>query len=171
MEITFAPRGILQVDDARICWRNFKGEPTKFNPRGGDRTFSLIIPENVYVGDSVLAGQDIANRLIEDGWNVKIREPREEGEAPFIHLPVKVSFNERGPQIFVIVGDNPPRRLDEDMVGMLDDIVISSVDMDIAPYNYDVSGRQGVAAYVRSMYVHQELDRLAAKYGGDRFAE
>ena len=26
MHLTFAPKGILQIDDARICFRNFRGE-------------------------------------------------------------------------------------------------------------------------------------------------
>ena len=44
MELTFAPRDILQVDDARIIYRNFEGEPSKLN-REGDRNFALLIPE------------------------------------------------------------------------------------------------------------------------------
>ena len=44
MKITFAPRGILQVDDARIVYRNFTGAATQFN-REGDRNFSLVIPD------------------------------------------------------------------------------------------------------------------------------
>ena len=43
MELTFAPRGVLQIDDARIIFRNFRGEGGKFN-KEGDRNFALIIP-------------------------------------------------------------------------------------------------------------------------------
>ena len=43
MKITFAPKGILQIDDARICFRNFRGEESMYNAKG-NRSFSLVIP-------------------------------------------------------------------------------------------------------------------------------
>ena len=89
MKVTFAPKGILQIDDARIIYRNFSGEGSKFN-REGDRNFSLIIDDPA-----------IADELVAQGWNVKIKQPREEGDDPFITLPIKVKFNDRGPNIYL----------------------------------------------------------------------
>ena len=68
MNVTFAPRGILQIDDAVIIHRNFEGIGSQYN-REGDRNFSLLIPD-----------QELADRLINDGWNVKICSAREEGD-------------------------------------------------------------------------------------------
>lgn len=151
MEITFAPRGILQIDDARIIYRNFRGEGSKFN-REGDRNFAVIIPD-----------QEVADRLVDAGWNVKIKPPREDGEDPFMYLPVKVKFNDRGPVIYLRSG-RTMNKLDEDSCGLIDDIDILSVDMDIRPYEWEVNGKTGRTAYLQSIQVTQEIDRFAAQY-------
>ena len=151
MELTFAPRGILQIDDARIAFRNFRGEGDKFN-REGDRNFVLIIPT-----------EKIADELVREGWNVKIKDPREEGDVPFMYLPVKVKFNDRGPQVYLKTGDRV-NRLDEESVEILDDVDILGVNLDIRPYDWEVNGKTGRTAYLQSIEVIQEVDRFAAKY-------
>lgn len=156
MRITFAPRGILQIDDARIVYRNFSGAPSKYN-REGDRNFSLVIPD-----------MDLADSLIEAGWNVKIKPARDEGDAPFIVLPVKVKFNDRGPTVYLRSG-TAINRLDEDTIGMLDDIDITSIDLDLRPYDWEVNGRTGRTAYLQSIHVTQEVDRFAARYAEEEF--
>ena len=158
MELTFAPKDILQVNDTRIIYRNFRGEGSKFN-REGDRKFAMIIPT-----------QDLADELISRGWNVKIKEPREEGEEPFMYLPIKVKFNDRGPQIYLVTGDRT-NRLDEDVVSMLDDIDIRSVDLDIRPYDWKVNGKTGRTAYLQAMEVTQEIDRFAARMAEEEHPE
>ena len=151
MELTFAPRGILQIDDARIIFRNFKGEADKYN-REGDRNFALVIPS-----------KEIADALVKEGWNVKIKDPREEDDTPFMYLPVKVKFNDRGPQVYLKTGDRA-NRLDEETVGILDDVDILSVNIDIRPYDWEVNGKTGRTAYLQSIEVIQEIDRFAARY-------
>lgn len=157
MELNFAPRGIIEINDARICFRNFRGEGGKFN-KEGDRNFAVIIPN-----------QEMADTLIEDtnqygvGWNVKIKAPREEGDEPFMYLPVKVKFNERGPAVYLQSGKNRVK-LDEESVSMLDEIDISNVDMDIRPYDDVVNDKPFRSAYLQSILVRQEIDRFAARF-------
>ena len=151
MEITFAPRGILQIDDARIVYRNFSGIPTKFN-REGDRNFAVVIET-----------QEQANALIEEGWNVKIKPPREDGDDTFIYLPVKIKFSDRGPSVYLRSG-KAIRKLDEDTVDILDNVDILSVDMDIRPYDWKVREKTGRAAYLQSINVVQKVDRFAEMY-------
>ncbi len=151
MHIEFAPRGILQIDDARIIYRNFSGAASKFN-REGDRNFAVVIPD-----------QEMADALIEEGWNIKIKPPRDEDDSPFMYLPVKIKFNERGPAIYLKTG-NAMNRLDEESIDMLDNIDILGVDLDIRPYDWEVNGKEGRTAYLQSIHVTQDIDRFAARY-------
>ena len=164
MNLTFAPRNILQIDDARIIFRNFRGEGGRFN-KEGDRNFAVVIPN-----------QEMAESLLNDtnqygaGWNVKIKAPREEGDDPFIYLPVKVKFNNRGPVIYLESGSNRIK-LTEDTVSMLDEIDILSVDMDIRPYDDEINGKPFRSAYLQSMLVRQEIDRFAARFAEEEHPE
>ena len=144
-------RGVLQIEDARIIYRNFGGEASKYN-REGDRNFAVIIPN-----------QDICDQLTAEGWNVKIKPPRDEDDTPFMFLPVKVKFNNRGPNIYVQSAGNV-KRLTEETVGMLDEIDIQSVDMDLRPYDWEVNGKEGRSAYLQAMNVIQNIDRFGAQY-------
>ena len=151
MKITFAPRNILQIDDAIIIYRNFAGEASQFN-RAGDRNFSVLIED-----------EQIANELRDRGWNVKIKQAREEGDIPFMHLPVKVKFNDRGPSVYLVSGSNRVK-LDEETIGMLDSIDILGVDLDIRPFDWEVNGKAGRAAYLQSICVTQDVDRFAQRF-------
>lgn len=158
MEITFAPRGIVQIDDAKIIYRNFSGVGSQFN-REGDRNFAVIISD-----------QSVADRLIKEGWNVKVKPPREEGDMPFMHLPVKIKFNDFGPKVYLKTGEKI-NRLDEESVGCLDHVDIMSVDMDIRPYDWEVNGKNGRTAYLQSIMVTQQIDRFAARFAEEEFPE
>jgi hypothetical protein len=150
MNISFE-RGILQIEDARIIYRNFAGIGSKYN-REGDRNFAVIIPN-----------QEIADELIADGWAVKIKPPRDEDDSPFMYLPVKIKFNSRGPAAYVKSG-NSVQRLNEETIGMLDEIDIQSVDMDLRPYDWEVNGKTGRSAYLQAINVIQNIDRFGAQY-------
>lgn len=154
MKINFT-RNVLEIEDARIIYRNFAGRGDKFN-REGDRNFAIIIPN-----------QEICDELIDAGWNVKIKPPREDGEDPFMFLPVKVKFNNRGPAVYVVSGKSRPTILNEETVDMLDDIDIASVNMDLRPYDWEVNGKTGRTAYLQAIEVIQNVDRFGAKYAAD----
>ena len=158
MNVTFAPRGILQIDDARIIYRNFSGVGSKFN-REGDRNFAVYIPD-----------EDMANELKERGWNVKIKPPREDGDDTFMFLPVKIKFNDRGPSVYLVTG-NKKTPLNENTVSCLDDIDILSVDRDIRPYDWEVNDKTGRTAYLESIWVTQEVDRFASRLMDDEYPE
>lgn len=156
MNVNFAPNGIVQIENARIIFRNFAGEGTKFNSKG-DRNFCVVIND-----------EEIANALMDVGYNVKIKPAREEGDAPFMYLKVNVRFNERGPSAYLETG-NSKVRLSEDTIEMLDNIDIESCDLDIRPYDWEFNGKSGRTAYLQGIWVVQHLDRFAARYGQDEY--
>ena len=151
MNVVFAPKNILQIDDAKLIFKNFEGRGDKFN-REGDRNFSILIED-----------PNTADALVREGWNVKIKPGRDEDEGPFMRLPVKVKFTDYGPNVYLVTGDRR-NDLDEESISCLDNIDIESVDLDIRPYDWEVNGRTGRTAYLQSMQVVQRIDRFAAKY-------
>ena len=154
MHVTFAPKGILQIDDIdgrQIIFKNFGGRGDKFN-REGDRNFSLRIDD-----------ENTADALVKEGWNVRIKEGREDDEGPFMRLPIKVKFTNYGPNVYLRTCDRV-NELNEESIACLDNIEIDSVSMDVRPYDWDVNGRTGRTAYLQSMEVVQRIDRFAARY-------
>lgn len=160
MDITFAPRGVLQIDDARIIWQNFSGRVTEYN-REGKRSFNLIIET-----------QEQYDALVAEGWNVRIKESRYEGEPPLMVLPVKVNFNQYGPNIYLISGKNR-QKLNPDTVGILDNMEYANIDMDINPRDSVVNGKEFRTAYLQGMEITQDFsrDRFAARYAEEEYPE
>lgn len=150
MQIRFR-NDILEIEDARIIYRNFEGVASKYN-REGDRNFAVVIPN-----------EEIKDQLVDEGWNVKVKPPRDEDDSPFMFMPVKVKFNNRGPAVYVRSGDKV-NKLSEETVGMLDEIDIQSVDLDVRPYDWDVNGKTGRTAYLQAINVVQNIDRFGDAY-------
>lgn len=154
MHLTIAPKGILQIDDIdgrQIIFKNFEGRGDKFN-REGDRNFSLRIDD-----------PDTADILVKEGWNVRIKEGRDEDEGPFMRLPIKVKFTNYGPNVYLRTGERV-NELDKESISCLDNIDIEAVNMDIRPYDWEVNGKTGRTAYLESMEIIQRIDRFAARY-------
>ena len=176
MELTFAPRNVLQVNDAAIIFKNFTGRGDKYN-REGDRNFSMVISGGVLDdgnGRRNVTAEEMADALMNDvnqygvGWNVKIKAPREAGDEPFMHLPVKLSYKGRGPKVYLKSGANTIP-LTEETIGMLDDIDIANVDLDIRPYDNVTGGAPHRTAYLQSIWVEQELDRFTSRFAEEEY--
>ena len=141
----------LIMENAKIRFRNFSGRPDEFT-REGDRSFALVIDD-----------EDLANKLKEDGWNVRMRMPKNDGEDPWYYLKVKVNFGGFPPKIIEVTSRNRVS-LNEETVGILDSAELKSVDVEISPYHWEIGGRRGITAYLKTMYATIEEDPFAAKY-------
>lgn len=142
----------LVIEGARIIFRNFSGKGDQYN-REGDRNFNVIIDD-----------PKMAERLANEGWNIKIRPPREDGDEPLYRLPVKVNFNSDYPPKIWLVTRKVNTLMDEETVGNLDFAEIRNVDLIISPYFWEVNDKKGVKAYLKTMYVTLEEDVFAEKY-------
>lgn len=146
----------LIMENAKIRFRNFAGRPDEYT-REGDRSFALVIED-----------EDLANKLREDGWNVKMRLPKEDGAEPWYYLKVKVNFNGVPPKVVEVTSRNRVA-LNEDTVGILDTAELKSVDVEVSPYHWEVGGRSGITAYLKTLYATIEEDPFAAKYDMTEF--
>ena len=138
------------LENRRILFRNFAGEEGRFNAKG-NRNFNVVLePEE-------------AEAMEKDGWNIKYLQPREEGDEPLPRLEVTVKFGKIPPRVILITSKGKTQ-LDEDMVSLLDWAEIENVDMIVRPYEWEVNGKTGVKAYLKSIYVTIREDELERKY-------
>lgn len=140
----------LTIRNCKLIWRNFAGKAGKFTPEGR-RTFNIVLDE------------ETAHELLEDGWNVKIRPSREEGEEEFCTLPVLVRFDNFPPRVYMI-SNGKKIELDEDSVNVLDYAELTKVDLTLSPYHWQVGDKEGIKAYLKTMYATLVVDELAAEY-------
>lgn len=144
------------VEGVDILYRNFSGRRTPVNQEG-DRNFNAVLPDA------------LARQLEADGWNVKWREPREEdvGQPPTPHIQIKVKFDIKPPKIIMISQQTDKRTvITEDVVNLLDQVEVVKVDLIATPYWWEFAGREGITAYLKTMYITIFEDELDLKYGG-----
>lgn len=140
----------IVIEDARIGFRNFSGKEGRFNPPGR-KNFCVFLDYT------------LALILEKDGWNVRWLEPKDGNDERQAYLQVAVSFDNIPPKI-LLISSHGKTVIDDKTVNILDWAEIKNVDLIIRPYNWEVNGKAGVKAYVKSMYVTIAEDEFEAKY-------
>lgn len=140
----------IRIENAKIRFRNFSGKEGRFNP-AGRRNFCVFLDD------------DTANDLKDEGWNIKWLNPRTEDDEPQAYIQVAVSYANVPPKVW-LVNSKQKTLLDEDTISTLDWAELEEVDLVIRPYNYDVNGKSGVKAYLKTLYAKIVEDEFADKY-------
>lgn len=145
----------INIENGRICFRNFAGKEGQFNP-AGRRNFCVLLEK------------EIAERLESDGWNIRRLTPKDDSEEPQAYLSVAVSYDNIPPKI-ILISSKGKSVLNEDNINILDWAEIETVDLIIRPYNWTMhkgtkAEKSGVKAYIKSMYVTIVEDEFEKKY-------
>lgn len=147
------PADNLVIEDARIIYRNFSGNPTPFDPVGGKRTFSVEIDR---------AQAEVLESM---GWKVKYGKVKEDGEDPRIHLPVSIKYHPRlRPPTVKMITSRGQTGIDEEAIDMFDFLSFKKVDLILRPYHWEGAFGEGVKNMLQSIYVTIQEDALQLKY-------
>lgn len=142
----------LEIANARLIFRNFAGKPDKFNAKGGIRKFGVIIDP------------EMAQDLKDEGWNIKMLPPKELDGEPLYYLSVKAQYGEyRSPNVYLITNGRK-QLLEEETVSSLDFADLVEVNLVIQPHYWEVNGKSGINAYLKTGYFEIQSDSFADKY-------
>lgn len=145
----------ITFKNATLMWRNFRGQGTDFNP-AGNRNFAVLITDPAE-----------AERLTDEGWNLKQLKPRDDDDTPAWALKVKVKFGVRPPKVYLVTypnGEIKKTMLDEETIGMLDWAEVQKVDLVVSAYDWTMHGKDGRTAYLDVMYFTPIEDELSGDY-------
>lgn len=120
----------LVIEDAELIFKsNFRGERRQYNDEG-KRNFTVIVPEDRFDVD----------KMIEDGWNIKISKSKnpDYADEPRYYLKVNVRFDPVPPREFWLISNagTPSETrvaITENNVDILDGRHFEKIDLVIHP--------------------------------------
>lgn len=145
----------VKFDDAHVIWKNFEGRDERGYNKDHKRTFNIVINNPKAI-----------QRMLDDGWNLKMLKPRDEEEEqnPSYALPVEVKYDSdhewMNPTIEMITR-TAHTVVSEDNVGLLDHAHIGKWNIVVRPYPWNVNGRSGIKAYLNKIEAFVEEDYIS----------
>ena len=148
---------VLNLEGVRVGFKNFSGRETAFNNEG-DRNFVAFLDF------------DLAQELAQQGWNIKFPDQPETDDSGELirepYLPIKVSYKHQAPSVYLIdIENNHKTVLDEATVNLADSSTLLPSDLIINASHWNVNGKSGIKAYLKTAYLNIEPSPFFAKYG------
>lgn len=145
----------IVIRDAQVMYMKLSNTPDAFGKT--DRKFDVVLDE------------DLAESLTNDGWPVKIKNPKNPDYAPYKYMTCKMKFRDDSPNVrydphVEVIDGRTKTRMTAQTVGLLDSERIEKIDLVLSQYHWNNVNGSGISAYVRSMYVTLDSDPLAAEY-------
>lgn len=146
----------IELENAHIFNLNFSGVADNYNA-AGRRNFCVEIPDK------------LTDSLRADGWNVKEGKPMandpDKKWPDFLKVNVSWRNPRKQPEIFMVTSKKKIL-MTERTIGRLDSADIQSVDLLIDPsyWSRPNEGKEGYAAYVKTMYVTIAEPSFSDKY-------
>lgn len=153
----------INLRNARITFRNFKGEDDGFNDNHA-RYFSILLDD------------EMASEFADMGLKVKYPKPNpnidpsNDIRKPTLQVFLANNSEPLKPHVrLFIVDEDVVRRVDNAdlaQIGNLDSMRIESVKVSIQPSAWEFKGRSGIKCYVNTLYIKlaPTLDPFAAEY-------
>ena len=145
---------VENLTNRHIIYRNFSGKTSQYN-KNGDLKFTMVIPD-----------PSDAQKLANDGWNVKIKPPKNDGDEPFCTLDIRVrlDLNWAKPKIKQFTRHGSVW-ITEENIGNFDDAEFETVDLVLRQYAWEnPRGERGISAQLSEMYVKIAEGELEAKW-------
>lgn len=147
--------GNLRVENAVVIFKNFRGGPTDFNPQGGKRTFGLVL------------NQEWADRLRDDGWNVKFKD-LDEGDRLYYTEIVVNDESKYPPRLYLLtefMGKKTMSLMQPAEYAKLDQYMITGLDLEIHPYEHGRTTPNGKKGYLKNLWASlQSVNDFGGKY-------
>ena len=145
----------LNLRHVNVLFKNFEGRKVTANGR--------VLNQEGCRNFAVHMDPEMAQALMDDGWSIKAGKVHNEDDEPWYYMPVSLRFDNFPPRVYLVTKTGKVL-LDTDTIGELDSVDIAYADITIRPYCWEVNGKSGVKAYVKTMYAVLDENEFDSEY-------
>lgn len=144
----------VTVRNADISFRNFEGREDRYGKF--EKKFGIRLTD------------EFAQTLLKDGWPVKYPTPEEDGEEKSPYIVVHVGYKGGYTPRVAMVTTTDTVDLSEAEVQLMDAADIAKADVIFQMGHWEVNGKTGTKAWLKTFVATIDEDELESEYGLNR---